>query len=212
MFNRSHTPLLLSVLLLVTLGCMDSSSDTAPEATSRNAAPQIDKFKVKDASDVHVMTVKFKEYGFAFYDTSGATLAKMKRDGDRWKIKDAQSQGLFKIKPKEGGGCKLASYDSQTLVTVKPKGDKWELRDGEGNTWAVLKPKGTSWKADDPAGTTMVSVKIKSGKCTVLDGQDNEILKVADVACPLGCAILGLDKLPILQRYALYCKFRDSGN
>ena len=219
MRHGNNKVLMNALALILTCLCISAcngggASDTGagsrqPAGTAMaGATDKIDKIKIKNASGETVAVLKAKHYGFKVLDGDGADLGKIKRDGDRLKVKIG-GETRFKVKPKGEKSFKLSDSDGNTVVAVKWQDGKWKIKDGAGSAIAAIKRKSSSWAAYDATGGLIGKVKTRDAKSKIVDASGETLFSVSDTATAAGAALLAVSNIPIIQRCALYLYFRE---
>ena len=153
----------------------------------------------KAGSGDRLYEVKFEADGAKLVDPDEKEIARFNVAGQKVKVKLADDSVVAYIVVKAGEFQIRDESQKTELFELKGQSDgDWKLKDGEDHLLAVIKKRDYGFEIEDGAEKSLFKSKLKDGKRSLRNANDETVLYTKDEFPPLGVACLGLEQIESL--------------
>jgi hypothetical protein len=203
------TRLLLLCCLLSLCACGgDASPPTAtPSAPSAPAAAAVllaGKVKIKAADDSVLWSLKPAEGGAKLLEADERELARYRiNELGKIVVKDVDDQRLGAVEGEAGKWRIVDPSDHKQFVLQRQEDGDWKLEDAEERLLVRIQKQDYGWKLEWPNQQVLGKVKLKDGKLSLRDADEQTRWQTKDAFATLGFAVMACEDVPIELRAAL---------
>ena len=192
------------LLVLFAHQACDRGTETAGAQPAARPAPALGPVEFKLDSGAEAFTFKPKEDGSKLEGPDGGELARYTGGPGKLKIKDGADAvlGFAVAKPDR---IELQDPEGAPRFRLQRQDDgDWKLEASDGALLVRIKRRDYGWELEDPGKRSLAKAKLKEGKSSLRDAGDRTIYATKDPAPLLGVALLGLERLSLPERGALF--------